>query len=100
MNLRDITQAISDDDLPVIRRAFRALVDYPNEGRVAASSPGLLIVAMNRVCVALDGDVEPMPDPTCLALGLPVGAVYNAGAATARYDRTRLSKMLMDRFVA
>lgn len=100
MNLRDITDAIAGDDLETMRQAFRALVDYPNEERIEASSPGLLVVALNRVCAALKHDASTMPRATCDALDLPQGSTYAAGVVKARADQIRLSRTIVARFAS
>lgn len=100
MNLRDITQAIAEGDKPTIRRAFRALVAYPEAGRIKATSPGFLVVALNKVCAALDSDAAVMAVETCEALGMPAGSSHAAGVAAAYRQRTRLSQQIIDRFAA
>lgn len=100
MNLRDITQAISDDDKPTLRRAFRALVSYPDVGRIEASSPGFLVVALNKVCAALEHDTAVMPPETCDAFRLGRGSSYEDGVNVVRLERTRFSQQLIERFAA
>lgn len=100
MNLRDITDAVADADMATIQQAFRALVDYPNEERIEASSPGLLVVALNRVCAALKHDESTMPRATCDALDLPPGVSYADGVVKARAEQTRLSRTIVARFAA
>lgn len=94
MKVREIREAIEADDRATMREAFRALVD-PNEQTIEASSPGLLVVALNRLCVALEADSAVMPGSTCAHLDLPAGASYGAGAARARRDQARISRHLM-----
>ena len=93
MKLRDITDAIAADDRAAMRQGFRALVDP--HATVEASSPGMLVVALNRLCAALHGDQAEMPAATCGALDLPAGATYADGAAQARRDGARLARHLM-----
>jgi hypothetical protein len=95
MKLRDITDAIGGDDKPTLRRAFRSLISFPREEEIEASSPGLLVVALNRLCVALAEDDATMPNETCAALDLPTGATYAEGAARAKRDGARLARHLM-----
>lgn len=94
MKARDITDAIANDDRQTMRQGFRALVD-PSEDMVEASSPGLLVVALNRLCAALAEDDATMPNETCAALDLPAGASYSEGAAQAKRDGARLARHLM-----
>jgi hypothetical protein len=93
MKLRDITDALTDGDVDAMRRGFRALVDQHDS--VEASSPGMLVVALNRLCVALKGDQAEMPTATCSALDLPPGSTYAEGAAQAKRDSARLARHLM-----
>ncbi|RXT46104.1 hypothetical protein B6S44_25005 [Bosea sp. Tri-44] len=95
MKLRDITDAIGSDDRPALWRAFCALVEHPEGEVVEASSGGLLIVALNRLCVTLKDDAATMPPRTCAALQLPPGATYADGAAQAKRDSARLARQLM-----
>lgn len=96
MKLRDITDAIMDANLPVMRRGFCALIEFPKGEVVEAASGGLLIVALNRLCGALAGDLEPMPAEVCHALGLAPGEVYATGAVMAKREWTRISRDLVD----
>lgn len=95
MNLRQITDAIICDDRETMRRAFGVLVAYPEAGRVEALSPGMLVVALNRLCGALAGDSAAMPTATCVALGMEAGAIYAQGAAQAKRDWTERVRRLM-----
>ncbi len=94
MKVRDITDAIAGDDRETMRQGFRALVD-PHEDNIEASSPGVLVVALNRLNVALADDGARMPPETCTALDLPAGATYAEGAARAKRDSSRLARHLM-----
>lgn len=93
MKRRDITDAITDGDASTMRRGFRALVDQ--HASVEASSPGMLVVALNRLCAALKDDQAEMPAATCGALDLPPGSSYADGAAQAKRDGARLARHLM-----
>lgn len=64
MKLRDITDAILSDDRETMLQAFRALVE-PGEDPVDATSPGLLVVALNRLCAALKDDSDVMAAGSC-----------------------------------
>lgn len=97
MNLRDITDAIGGDDKPTLRRAFVALVSPSPSQEVEASSPGMLVVALGRVCTALKNDDEPMPKDVCASLAIPVGVTFGAGAAAAKLAWPRLARALIDR---
>lgn len=92
MNLRDITDAITAGDRETMRKGFRALVDP--HATVEASSPGMLVVALNRLGAAMKDDAE-MPPATCAALDLPAGSTYAEGAAQAKRDASRLARHLM-----
>lgn len=96
MKLRDITDAISDDDKPTLRRAFRALIIQPSGLEIEASSSGLLVVALNRVCGALATDNAVMPPEICEALGLEAGASYGQGAAATKAQWSRVSRAIVD----
>lgn len=96
MKLRDITDAIGGDDKSTLRRAFRALVSSPREEEIEASSPGLLIVALNRICGALASDDAAMPPTACASLGLEAGASYGQGAAAAKAQWSRVSRAIVD----
>lgn len=92
MKVREIREAIEEDDHDTMRQAFRALVD-PNGQTIEASSPGLLVVALNRLCVALEADSAVMPGETCAQLELPAGASYMACAG--RRGAARLARHLV-----
>lgn len=94
MKVRDITDAIAAGDRETMRLGFRALVDS-REDAVLATSPGLLIVTLNRLSVALGDDDAAMPPETCTALDLPTGSTYAQGAAQAKRDGARLARRLM-----
>ena len=94
MKLRDITDAITDGNLPIVRQAFSLLVG-PEASQIEAQSPGFRVVALNRVCTVLAADAVPMPDAASEALGLPAGSTYAAGATLARRDSTKLARQLM-----
>lgn len=96
--LQEITAAIQADDKQSVRQAFRALVSYPHDGRIEASSPGMLVVTLNRVSAHLASDGALMPPGTCEALGLSPGSSYAAGVTEAYRERTRLSRQIIDRF--
>lgn len=93
MNLRDITAAITAEDREAMRHGFRALVDP--HATVEASSPGMLVVALNRLSAALKDDQAAMPVATCGALDLPPGSSYADGTAQAKRDGARLARHLM-----
>lgn len=93
MKLRDITDALTDGDTNTMRRGFRALVDQ--HATVEASSPGMLVVVLNRLCVALKDDQAEMPASTCAAIDLPQGSTYSEGAVQAKRDSARLARHLM-----
>lgn len=67
-----------------MRRAFRSFVSQPREEAIKASSPGLLVGALNRLCVALKDDQADMPAAICEALGLEPGASFGQGAAATK----------------
>lgn len=96
MKLRDITDAIGGDDKPTLRRAFRALVSSPREEEIEASSPGMLVVALNRVCGALSDDGAVMPLAICETLGLEAGASYGQGAAATKAQWSQVSRAIVD----
>lgn len=96
MRLRDITDAINGDDKPTLRCALRSLVSVPREEEIEASSPGLLVVALNRVCSALADDSAVMPPTVCKSLGLMAGASYGQGAAATKAQWTRVSRAIVD----
>lgn len=96
MKLRDITDAIGGDDKPMLSRAFRLLVSVPREEEIEASSPGLLVVALNRVCGALANDSAVMPPKVCESLGLTAGASYSQGAAATKAQWSRISRLIVD----
>lgn len=100
MNFRDVTNAINDGDLPSVRAAFRALVSYPDAGRIGAASPGLLIVALNRACRTLAADAGVMPLEACAALSVAPGSTYAQGVLAAQRAQTELSQRLIRRFAA
>lgn len=93
MKLRDITDAITADDRETMRQGFRALVDP--HATVEASSPGMLVVALNRLSAALKDDQAEMPAATCGALDLRPRSTYADGAAQAKRDGARLARHLM-----
>jgi len=93
MKVRDITDAIAANDRETMRQGFRALVDL-HDDKVLAVSPGLLVVALNRLIVALADDTGMMPPETCAALDLPAGT-YTEGATKAKRDSARLASHLM-----
>ena len=93
MKLHDITDALTDGDTSTMRRGFCALVDQHDT--VEASSPGMLVVALNRLCVSLKNDQAELPAAICAALGLPCGSTYAQGSAAAKRDATRLARLLM-----
>ncbi len=93
MKLRDITGAITDGDTSAMRLGFRALVDQHTT--VEASSPGMLVVALNRLCVALKDDQAEMPASTCAAIDLPPGSTYSEGVVQAKRESARLARHLM-----
>ena len=96
MKLRDITDAIGGDDKPTLRRAFRSLVSSPPEEEVEASSPGMLVVALNRTCQALASDTAAMQPDTCEALALPRGASYAQGAVAVKQHWQAISLRIVD----
>lgn len=96
MKLRDITDAIGGDDKATLRRAFRMLVSFPREEEIEASSPGLLIVALNRVCGALADDNAVMPPEICAGLGLEAGASYGQGTAATKAQWSGISRAIVD----
>lgn len=96
MKLRDITDAIGGGDKPTLRRAFRSLVSIPREAEIETPSPGLLVVALNRLCAVLNGDGAEMPSETCAALALPAGATFGQGAVAAKREWTRLSRLIVE----
>ncbi|WP_092156692.1 hypothetical protein [Bosea sp. CRIB-10] len=96
MKVHDITDAIGGADKPTLRRAFRSLVSLPREEEIEASSPGLLIVALDRVCVALADDSAFMPPVTCESLGLEAGESYGQGAAATKAQWSRVSRAIVD----
>ncbi|MGO4666589.1 hypothetical protein [Bosea sp. 2RAB26] len=76
------------------------LVGYPDVGRIDATSSGFLVVALNKVCAALNCDDAVMAAETCDALRLPRGSSYANGVNVARLERTRISQRLIERFAA
>lgn len=94
MKLQDINDALAGNDRETMRQGFRALVDT-KEDTVQATSPGLLIVALNKLCAALADDDATMPRTICDALDLSAGATYGDGAAQAKRESARLSRHLM-----
>lgn len=95
MKLRDITEAISSSDRETMRQGFRALVD-PHEDRMESTSPGLLVVALNRLCAALQKDAHPMPDDVSQFLNLPIGATFGSGSARVKADWAIFSRRLVE----
>lgn len=93
VKLRDITDAIAADDREAMREGFRALVDP--HATVEASSQGMLVVALNRLCAALKGDQAEMPAAACGALDLPPGSTYAEGPTKAKRDGAKLARHLM-----
>lgn len=79
---------------PTLRRAFRAFIVQPPSETIEASSPGLLIVALNRVCGALATDGEVMPPEVSDSLGLEAGASYRQSAAAAKAQWSRVSRAI------
>lgn len=96
MKLRDINDAIGGGDKPMLRRAFRSLVSLPREEEIEASSPGLLVVALNRVCGALVSDGAVMPPAICESLRLEAGASYSQGAAATKAQWTRVTRTIVE----
>ncbi|CAH1656958.1 conserved hypothetical protein [Hyphomicrobiales bacterium] len=92
MKLRDINDALAAGDRETMRQGFRALVDQ--HARVEASSPGMLVVALNRLCTALKDDQAQMPPAICGALDLPAGSTYADGTTQAKRDAPRLARHL------
>ncbi|HEV7339040.1 MAG TPA: hypothetical protein VGO06_23915 [Bosea sp. (in: a-proteobacteria)] len=95
MNLRQITDAIIGDDRETMRRAFGLLVAYPDAGQVEALSPGMLVVALNRLCGALADDSAVMLPATCLVLGLDAGAPYANGVEAVRSNWSHFSRQIV-----
>lgn len=95
MKLRDITDALVGEDQAMMRRAFGALV--AGQEMVEAASPGMLVVALNRLCAALQKDDDPMPDTVSEILGMPPGSSFAAGAAQVKADWARMSRALVER---
>lgn len=93
MKLRDVIDALVGEDLATMRRAFGALV--AGQEVVEAASPGMLVVMLNRLCVALKDDPAEMPAATCGALDLPAGSSYADGAVRAKREGARLARHLM-----
>ena len=84
MNLQDIDVAVTRDDKPEIRRAFRALVNYPNEEPVDGD-PRQFADALRRICGSLLGDTAIMPGSTFDSIkreaqGLLRSGDYHSGA--------------------
>lgn len=96
MKLRDITDAIGGDDKLTLRRAFRALVVQPPAEEIEASSPGMLVVALNRICGALASDTAVMARETCDALALAAGSSYAEGAAAVKRSWQGISRRIVD----
>lgn len=93
MKLKDITDALTGGNAEAMRQGFRALVDP--HATVEASSPGMLVVALNRLSAALKDDGAEMPAATCGALDLPPGSSYADGTVQAKRDGARLARHLM-----
>lgn len=93
MKLKDITDALTEGNAEAMRQGFRALVDP--HATVEASSPGMLVVALNRLCVALKDDQAEMPAASCGALDLPPGSTYAEGTAAAKREAPRLARHFM-----
>lgn len=94
MKLRDITDALVGEDQAMMRRAFGALV--AGQEMVEAASPGMLVVALNRLCAALQSDDTPMPDAVSGVLGLPSDSSFGAGAVRVKADWARMSRMVIE----
>ncbi|PZR81194.1 MAG: hypothetical protein DI537_38425 [Stutzerimonas stutzeri] len=94
MKLRDITDALVGVDKAMMRRAFSALV--AGQEAVEAASPGMLVVALNRLCAALQKDDHPMPDEVSKFLNLPIGATFGTGAARVKADWAIFSRRLVE----
>lgn len=97
MKLREIIDAIGSDDKSTLRQAFRALVAPPGEEQIEASSRGMLVVALNRICGALAEDSAIMPPAVCTSLGLAPGASYAEGVRVAKAQWSRVSRAIIDR---
>ncbi|MDU0343180.1 hypothetical protein [Bosea rubneri] len=95
MKLRDITDALVGEDQAMMRQAFGALV--AGQEAVEAASPGMLVVALNRLCAALQKDDGVMPEAVAQFLGLPAGSSFAAGAARVKADWTRMSRTIVER---
>lgn len=93
MKLRDITDALVGEDQAMMRRAFGALVAGQEE--VEAASPGMLVVALNRLCAALNKDESPMPDAVSEILGVPSGSSFAVGAAQAKREWARITRQVI-----
>jgi hypothetical protein len=93
MKLKDITDALTAGNAEAMRLGFRALVDP--HATVEASSPGMLVVALNRLSAALKDDGAEMPPATCGALDLLPGSTYADGSAAAKREGPRLARHLM-----
>jgi hypothetical protein len=93
MKLRDVTDALVGEDQAMMRRAFGALV--AGQEVVEAASPGMLVVALNRLCAALQTDESPMPDAVSKILGIPSGSSFAAGAAQAKREWVRISRQIV-----
>jgi hypothetical protein len=98
MNLREITDAINAGRKATVEQAFCKLVTYPDEGRIEASSPGLIVVALNRVLADLAYDENPMTAAACKALILPEGSSFIVGVVMAKHMRTDICRRIVDRF--
>jgi hypothetical protein len=98
MNLREITDAITAGRKATVEQAFCKLVAYPDEGHIEATSPGLLVVALNRVLADLACDENPMPAAACAALVLPEGSSFIVGVVMAKHMRTDICRRIVDRF--
>lgn len=95
MNVRDIAAAIAADDRPAMRLAFCNLTE--GRGRdIEASAPGFLVVALNRLAVALADDAALMTAAACETLGLPYGSTYAEGSTRAKRESTRLARLLTE----
>lgn len=95
MNLRQITDAIIGEDRETMRQAFGLLVAHPKAGGVEALSPGMLVVALNRLCTALADDSAVMAPATCDALGLDDAASYATGVVTVRNNWSLFSRQIV-----
>lgn len=94
MHVSDIEEDLSRKDLPGIRAAFRALIDFPHEEEVeGAESVDQLEDLLQRVALVLEYDRDVMPASTLAAVQaafddpLYAAADYAAGSTVARRFR-------------